>query len=133
MSIAPKCICGTSPSSFCLSGVKECKRFLTKKCNCHEPYDAEYFQGGYPYCPIHDKPKGLPNGNINLMIVNWMIAEKELFLKIEEKNEAVRNQKFALAAKLLEQQHDIESRLPTLEQLHKLKKQIIAAKEEDNG
>lgn len=28
-----------------------------KKCNCNEPYDAEYFQGGYPYCPVHDKPK----------------------------------------------------------------------------
>ena len=26
-----------------------------KKCNCHEPYDAEYFEGGYPYCPIHDR------------------------------------------------------------------------------
>lgn len=30
---------------------------MEKKCNCKEPYDAEYFQGGYPYCPVHDKRK----------------------------------------------------------------------------
>lgn len=29
---------------------------MEKKCNCHELYDAEYFKGGYPYCPIHDNP-----------------------------------------------------------------------------
>jgi len=29
---------------------------MEKKCNCHEPYNPDYFQAGYPYCPIHDKP-----------------------------------------------------------------------------
>ena len=40
MSIAPKCTCGMSPSSFCLSGVKECKQFP-------EEMEKEYPIGGY--------------------------------------------------------------------------------------
>jgi hypothetical protein len=62
--------------------------------------------------------------NINLTIINWMIAERELFLKVNEKNTAVRNQDFALAAKLLEEQREIEQRLPSMEQLRELKKEI---------
>jgi hypothetical protein len=27
---------------------------MEKKCNCNEPYDPDYFQAGYPCCPIHD-------------------------------------------------------------------------------
>ncbi len=27
-----------------------------KNCNCKEPYDSEKHEGGYPYCPVHDKP-----------------------------------------------------------------------------
>jgi hypothetical protein len=26
-----------------------------KKCICNEPYDSERHEGGYPYCPVHDK------------------------------------------------------------------------------
>jgi hypothetical protein len=62
--------------------------------------------------------------NINIIILDWMIAERELFLKVTEKNAAVRNQQFALAAKLLDEQRAIETRLPTMEQLQKLKKEI---------
>jgi hypothetical protein len=62
--------------------------------------------------------------NINIIILDWMIAERELFLKVTEKNTAVRSQQFALAAKLLDEQRAIENRLPTMEQLQKLKKEI---------
>jgi hypothetical protein len=62
--------------------------------------------------------------NINLIIINWMIAERELFLKVNEKNAAVRNQDFALAAKLLEEQRAIEKRLPNMEQLQEMKNKI---------
>lgn len=62
--------------------------------------------------------------NINLIILDWMIAERELFLKVNEKNAAVRNQEFGLAEKLLEEQREIENRLPTMEQLQNLKKEI---------
>lgn len=27
-----------------------------KKCICNEPYDSERHEGGYPRCPVHDKP-----------------------------------------------------------------------------
>lgn len=63
--------------------------------------------------------------NINITIINWLIAEREMILKINEKNKAVRNQEFALAVKLLEEQREIESRLPTMEQLQEMKKQLI--------
>lgn len=62
--------------------------------------------------------------NINLVVLDWMIAERELYLKVNEKNTAVRNQQFDVAAKLLEEQREIEKRLPTMEQLQELKKQI---------
>lgn len=26
------------------------------KCNCNQPYDSEKHEGGYPACPVHDKP-----------------------------------------------------------------------------
>jgi DNA-binding winged helix-turn-helix (wHTH) protein len=60
--------------------------------------------------------------NINLIVLDWMIAERELYLKVNEKNTAVRNQQFDVAAKLLEEQREIESRLPTIEQLKEMKK-----------
>ena len=60
-----------------------------------------------------------------------MIAERELLLKLNEKNSAVRNQEFALAANLLEEQREIEKRLPTMEQLQEMKKQL--SKEVSNG
>jgi len=69
--------------------------------------------------------------NINIIILDWMIAERELFLKVNEKNVAVRNQDFKLAGMLLEQQREIEKMLPTMEQLQELKKQI--QKEVSNG
>lgn len=53
-----------------------------------------------------------------------MIAERELFLKVNEKNTAVRNQQFDVAAKLLEEQREIEKRLPTMEQLQQIKNHI---------
>ena len=62
--------------------------------------------------------------NINLSIIDWMIAERELLFKINEKNAAVRNQDFALAAKLLEEQREIEKRLPTMEQLQEMKREV---------
>jgi hypothetical protein len=62
--------------------------------------------------------------NINLTIINWLIAERELLLKLNEKNVAVRNQEFGLAAKLLEEQREIEQRLPTMEQLQEFKKKL---------
>jgi hypothetical protein len=60
--------------------------------------------------------------NINLIVLDWMIAERELYLKVNEKNTAVRNQQFDIAAKLLEEQREIERRLPTIEQLKEMKK-----------
>jgi hypothetical protein len=63
-------------------------------------------------------------GNINTIIINWMIAEREWIIKVNEKNAAVRNQDFALAAKLLEEQQAIEERLPTMKQLQELKMKI---------
>jgi hypothetical protein len=65
-----------------------------------------------------------PMDNINLIILDWMIAERELFLKVNQKNAAVRNRDFGLAAKLLEEQRAIEERLPTMEQLQNMKKEI---------
>jgi hypothetical protein len=62
--------------------------------------------------------------NINLIVLDWMIAERELLFKINEKNAAVRNQEFALAAKILEEQREIEKRLPTIDQLRQMKKDI---------
>lgn len=62
--------------------------------------------------------------NINVIILDWMIAERELLLKMNEKNTAVRNQDFALAVRLLEEQREIEKRLPNMEQLQNLKKEI---------
>lgn len=70
-------------------------------------------------------------GNINVAIIDWMIAEREWILKVNEKNAAVRNQEFALAANLLKEQREIEKRLPTMEQLQEMKKQI--EKEVSNG
>lgn len=61
--------------------------------------------------------------NINIIILDWMIAEREMLLKIQEKERAVRIQDFKKASVLLEEQREIEKRLPTLEQLHELKKQ----------
>ncbi len=61
--------------------------------------------------------------NINIIILDWMIAEREMLLKIQEKERAVRVQDFKKAATLLEEQREIEKRLPTLEQLHEIKKQ----------
>jgi len=62
--------------------------------------------------------------NINIIVIDWLIAERELFLKVSEKNAAVRNQDFVLASKLLEEQREIEKRLPTMEQLQQLKKEV---------
>lgn len=59
--------------------------------------------------------------NINIIILDWMIAEREMLLKMQEKERAVRSQDFKRAAILLEEQREIEKRLPTLEQLHELK------------
>lgn len=61
--------------------------------------------------------------DINVVILDWMIAERELWIKVTEKNEAVKKQDFQLAAKLLEEQREIEKRLPTLEQLQQMKKE----------
>lgn len=48
---------------------------MEKKCNCKEPYDAELFQGGYPYCPIHDnkpEPPATPEWElINRIVSQW--------------------------------------------------------------
>ena len=60
--------------------------------------------------------------NINLIVLDWMITERELYLKVNEKNTAVRNQNFDAAAKLFEEQREIERRLPTIEQLKEMKK-----------
>lgn len=62
--------------------------------------------------------------NINTIILDWMIAEREMLLKLQEKERAVRNQDFEKAGILLKEQIEIEKRLPTLEQLHELKKCI---------
>ena len=36
------------------------KRIISdKKCICNEPYDSERHEGGYPRCPVHDKPLDL--------------------------------------------------------------------------
>lgn len=59
--------------------------------------------------------------NINTTILDWMIAEREMLLKLQEKEKAVRSQDFQRAATLLEEQREIEKRLPTLEQLQELK------------
>ena len=64
-------------------------------------------------------------GNINLIVLDWMIAERELFMKVSQKNEAVRNQDFERASKLLTEQREIERRLPTIEQLSEMKKLYI--------
>jgi hypothetical protein len=53
-----------------------------------------------------------------------MIAERELLLKMNEKNAAVRTQDFRLAATLLEEQRAIEKRLPNMEQLQELKMKL---------
>lgn len=71
---------------------------------------------------ITNKSKKM-DSNINTTILDWMIAEREMLLKMQVKNEAVRSQDFNKAAVLLEEQREIEKRLPTLEQLHELKKQ----------
>lgn len=60
--------------------------------------------------------------DINIVILDWMIAERELWLKLTEKNEAVKGQDFQKAAKLLDEQREIEKRLPTIEQLREMKK-----------
>lgn len=59
--------------------------------------------------------------NINTTILDWMIAEREMLLKLQEKEKAVRSQDFQRAATLLEEQREIEKRLPTLQQLQELK------------
>lgn len=63
--------------------------------------------------------------DINVIILDWMIAERELFIKVNEKNIAVRNQDFVKAAKILEEQREIEKRLPTLEELIDMKNKYI--------
>jgi hypothetical protein len=63
--------------------------------------------------------------DINVIILDWMIAERELFIKVNEKNIAVRNQDFAKAAQILEEQREIEKRLPTLEDLIEMKNKYI--------
>lgn len=74
------------------------------------------------------------NNNINVIILDWMIAERELWLKVQEKNTAVKNQEFNKAATILKEQREIETRLPTLEQLHELKKQYQPTTDDtDNG
>ncbi len=59
--------------------------------------------------------------DINTTILDWMIAEREFFLAVNAKNNAVRNQDFEEASKLLEKQREIEKRMPTMEQLQELK------------
>lgn len=63
--------------------------------------------------------------NINIVILDWLIAERELFLKVNEKNNAVRNQDFEEASKLLSEQREIEKRLPTIEQLTEMKNSYV--------
>lgn len=65
---------------------------------------------------------GKTAADINIIILDWMIAEREMLLKLQEKERAVRSQDFQKAAILLEEQREIEKRLPTLEQLYELKK-----------
>lgn len=62
--------------------------------------------------------------NLNTIIIDWLIAEREFFLIVNQKNAAVRNQDFDLASKLLEEQRQIEKRLPTMEKLQEMKKQL---------
>lgn len=59
--------------------------------------------------------------NINTTILDWLIAEREFFLIVNAKNNAVRNQNFEEAGRLLEKQREIEKRMPTMEQLQELK------------
>lgn len=61
------------------------------------------------------------SNDINTTILDWMIAEREFFLIVNAKNNAVRNQNFEEAGKLLEKQREIEKRMPTMEQLQELK------------
>lgn len=70
---------------------------------------------------------------INNIILDWMIAEREMLLKLQEKERAVRSQDFKKAATLLEEQREIEKRLPTLEQLQELKKSYNATTENNAG
>lgn len=69
---------------------------------------------------ITNKNKPMIN-NINITILEWMIAEREMLLKLQEKERAVRSQDFNKAVILLEEQRAIEKRLPTFEQLQELK------------
>lgn len=62
--------------------------------------------------------------DINIVIIDWMIAERELWLKMQEKNEAVKRQDFQQASKLLEEQREIEKRLPTVELLQEMKNKL---------
>lgn len=69
--------------------------------------------------------------DINVTILDWMIAEREMLLKLQEKERAVRSQDFKRAAQLLEEQREIEKRLPTLEQLQELKESYIKTSSDD--
>ena len=70
------------------------------------------------------------DNNINVIIIDWMIAEREMLLKLQEKERAVRSQDFQKAVTLLEEQREIEKRLPTLEQLHEFKKSYTTQNEQ---
>lgn len=54
----PKCSTGEPGGSHKVSIFNEhhpaYNKSREKKCNCHEPYDAEKSDGGYPRCPVHD-------------------------------------------------------------------------------
>lgn len=63
--------------------------------------------------------------NINIVILDWLIAEREVLLKMREKELALRNQDFMKASILLQEQREIEKRLPTIEQLTEMKNSYI--------
>ena len=63
--------------------------------------------------------------DINIIILDWLIAERECIELVNKKHTAVRNQEFAKAAEILEQQHEVEKRIPTSDQLKELREQLL--------
>jgi uncharacterized protein YqgQ len=63
--------------------------------------------------------------DINVMILDWLIAEREVIELINLKNAAVRSQQYAEAAKILEQQREVEKRIPSSDQLKELREKLV--------
>jgi len=70
--------------------------------------------------------------NINIRILDHLITLFEIDQVVAEKTKAVRDQRFADAATILEQQRALEQRLLTVEELKELRTEVYRLQSIDN-